>query len=176
TGEYNYPFVKHLLPGREIVILHMAYRTQGLLFAAGNPKHINGLTDLKRKDIRFINRQNGSGTRVLLDYELRQHGIIPSKINGYERELQTHLAVASSIAKGEADVGLGIEAAARVFNTGFLPLFRERYDLILQKDTFRSGKIALLLEIISGNAFKKAVTEAGGYDISQTGQHSFLKL
>ncbi len=122
TGEYNYPYVKHLLPGREMAIVHLAYRIQGLMFAAGNPKRIKGLADLRRPDVTLINRQKGSGTRILLDQELRKLGITPSDVKGYTHEVDTHLAVARGIAEGKADVGLGIEAAARASHIDFLPL------------------------------------------------------
>ena len=107
TGEYNYPYVRHILVDREVAIVHLAYRIQGLMFGTGNPKQIKGLEDLRGPDVRMINRQKGSGTRVLLDLKLRQNGIAPSEIKGYEKEADSHLAVARAIAQGQADVGLG---------------------------------------------------------------------
>ncbi len=175
TGEYNYPYVKHILTGREMAIVHLAYRIQGLMFAEGNPKQVKGLGDLRRTDITFVNRQKGSGTRVLLDLELRQNGILPSEINGYERELDTHLAVATGIARGEANVGLGIEAAARACALGFLPLFKERYDLVIPEKNFRSKLMSPLLEIINSKEFRNVVTRVGGYDTSQTGTVTLCK-
>jgi molybdate-binding protein/DNA-binding transcriptional regulator YhcF (GntR family) len=174
TGEYNYPYVKHLLPGREVAIVHLAYRIQGLMFAAGNPKQIKSIKDLKRPDVTLINRQKGSGTRILLDQELRQLGIAPSRVKGYAHEVDTHLAIARSIAKGKADVGLGIEAAARACHIDFLPLYRERYDLVIPIENHRSKKLAPLLKVIGSKDFRKAVTEAGGYDTSQTGTTTFV--
>jgi len=174
TGEYNYPYVKHLLPGREVAIVHLAYRIQGLMFAAGNPKQIKSLEDLRRPDITLINRQKGSGTRILLDQELRQLGMAPSRVNGYAHEVDTHLAVARSIAEGKADVGLGIEAAARACHIDFLPLYRERYDLVMPVENHRNKKLAPLLKMIGSKGFQKAVTEAGGYDTSQTGTTAFV--
>ena len=174
TGEYNYPYVKRVLPGREVAIVHLAYRIQGLMFARGNPKHIKGIADLKRPDITFVNRQQGAGTRVLLDIHLRQLGINPKDIKGYEREMDTHLAVGLSIAHGEADVTLGIEAAARSCNIDFLPLFRERYDLVIPLANYRSELLAPLLRAVISDEFKAVVNKAGGYDTSQTGATSFL--
>jgi molybdate-binding protein/DNA-binding transcriptional regulator YhcF (GntR family) len=174
TGEYNYPYVKRVLPGREVAIVHLAYRIQGLMFARGNPKQIKGLTDLKRPDITFVNRQKGAGTRVLLDIHLRQLGIRSQEIKGYERELDTHLAVGLSIAHGEADVALGIEAAARSCNLDFLPLFRERYDLVIPIANYRGDFLSPLLRAVISDEFKAVVNKAGGYDISQTGATSFL--
>jgi molybdate-binding protein/DNA-binding transcriptional regulator YhcF (GntR family) len=169
TGEYNYPYVKRVLPGREMAIVHLAYRVQGLIFAAGNPRKIKDIDDLKRSDITFINRQKGSGTRVLLDSMLRQHGIQPSQVKGFETEMDTHIAVASSIARGDADVGLGIEAAANTCNLSFLPLVRERYDLVIPVENYNSELLKPLLEIIRSNDFRKVVNSVGGYDTSETG-------
>jgi len=174
TGEYNYPYIKRILPGREIAIVNLAYRIQGLMLSPGNPKQIERLADLRRPEVIFINRQKGSGTRVLLDLQLRQTGILTSEIRGYEQELDTHLAVASSIAQGKADVGLGIEAAARSCGLDFLPLFRERYDLVMPKENYRSQLLAPLLELIASEDFRKVVDQIGGYDTSQTGMTTFL--
>ncbi|MBM4463457.1 MAG: GntR family transcriptional regulator [Chloroflexi bacterium] len=173
TGEYNYPYVKHILPGREVAIVHLAYRIQGLMFASINPKQIRGIEDLRRPDVALANRQKGSGTRVLLDLKLRQQGIVPSEVKGYEHELDTHLAVATAIARGEADVGLGIEAAARQCSTGFLPLLRERYDLVIPVANYRSRLLSPLLQIVASHDFRKVVTDAGGYDASQMGATTF---
>ena len=174
TGEYNYPYIKRILPGREIAIVNLAYRIQGLMLSLGNPKKIEGLADLRRPDVVFINRQKGSGTRVLLDLQLRQNGILASEVRGYELELDTHLAVASTIAKGAADAGLGIEAAARSCALDFLPLFRERYDLVIPKEHYRSRLLSPLLELIASEDFRKVVDQIGGYDTSQTGTTTFL--
>ena len=174
TGEYNYPYIKHLLPGREVAIVHLAYRIQGLMFAAGNPKRINGIENLRRPDLTLINRQKGSGTRILLDQELRKLGITPSDLNGYTHEVDTHLAVARGIAQGKADVGLGIEAAARACHIDFLPLYRERYDLVIPTENYKNKKLAPLIKVIVSKDFQKAVTEAGGYDTSQTGTTTFV--
>jgi molybdate-binding protein/DNA-binding transcriptional regulator YhcF (GntR family) len=174
TGEYNYPYVKHLLPGREMAIVHLAYRIQGLMFAAGNPKRIKGIEDLRRPGVTLINRQKGSGTRVLLDQELRKLGITPNDVSGYEHEVDTHLAVAKSIAQGEANVGLGIEAAARARHIDFLPLYRESYDLVIPTENYKNKKLAPLIKVIVSKDFQKAVTEAGGYDTSQTGTTTFV--
>jgi molybdate-binding protein/DNA-binding transcriptional regulator YhcF (GntR family) len=174
TGEYNYPYVKRVLPGREVAIMHLVYRIQGLMFARGNPKYIKGIADLQRPEITFVNRQMGAGTRVLLDIQLRHLGIPPSRIKGYERELDTHLAVGLSIAHGEADVAMGIEAAARSCNLDFLPLFRERYDLVIPIANYRSDMLSPILSTVISDEFKAVVNKAGGYDTSQTGATSFL--
>ncbi len=175
TGEYNYPYVKHVLPGREMAIVHLAYRIQGLMFAAGNPKQIRSFEDLRRSDIAIINRQKGSGTRVLFDQELRQLGITPSEVKGYDHEVDTHIAVARGITRGEADVGLGIEAAAQACHIDFLPLQKERYDLVIPMEHYKSKRLAPLLEIIASKDFRKAVTQVGGYDTSQMGTTTFCR-
>jgi molybdate-binding protein/DNA-binding transcriptional regulator YhcF (GntR family) len=175
TGEYNYPYIKRVLPGREMAIVNLAYRVQGLMVAPGNPRGITGLADLRRPDAVFINRQKGSGTRVLLDLQLKHQGILPSEIRGYETECDTHLAIASSIAHGKADIGLGIEAAARSCNLDFIPLFRERYDLVIPMANYRSPRLASMLQIIASSEFKKIVDRVGGYDTSQTGTTTFLR-
>jgi putative molybdopterin biosynthesis protein len=157
-----------------MAIVHLAYRIQGLMFAAGNPKRIKGIEDLRRSDITLINRQKGSGTRILLDQELRQLGMAPSRVKGYAHEVNTHLAIARSIADGKADVGLGIEAAARACHIDFLPLYRERYDLVIPTENYKNKELAPLLKVIASKDFRQAVTEAGGYDTSQTGATTFV--
>jgi molybdate-binding protein/DNA-binding transcriptional regulator YhcF (GntR family) len=174
TGEYNYPYVKRVLPGREVAIVHLAYRIQGLMYARGNPKNIKGILDLKRPDIVFVNRQKGAGTRVLLDIQIRQLGIHPHEIKGYDREMDTHLAVGMAISHGEADVALGIEAAARSCKLDFLPLFRERYDLVMPRDNYRSELCAPFLSTVISDEFREVVNKVGGYDTSQTGTVTFL--
>jgi molybdate-binding protein/DNA-binding transcriptional regulator YhcF (GntR family) len=175
TGEYNYPYIKHTLPNTEVAVVHLADRIQGLMVAKGNPKKIKGIEDLKRPDIVFINRQKGSGTRVWLDYKLRELGIVPNEIKGYNRELDTHLAVAMTIVRGEADAALGIQAAANSCNLYFIPVTKERFDLIIPIDNYRSPLFAPLLEIIASEEFKQVVNNMGGYDIAQTGDTVFIK-
>jgi molybdate-binding protein/DNA-binding transcriptional regulator YhcF (GntR family) len=175
SGEYNYPYIKHTLQGIEVAVVHLVDRIQVLMMVKNNPKQIHGLEDLKRPDITFANRQKGSGTRVWLDYKLRELGIIPGSIKGYARELETHMAVAQAIIKGEADVGLGIQAAATSFNLDFLPATKERFDLVIPIKNYHSPLFAPLLEIIKSEEFKKIVNEMGGYDTSQTGETVFVK-
>jgi molybdate-binding protein/DNA-binding transcriptional regulator YhcF (GntR family) len=174
TGEYNIPFIKRVLPGRDIAVVNLVYRIQGLMFAAGNPKEIKGLADLRRPDITFINRQKGSGTRVLLDIQLKRNGIDSRDIRGYTTEMDTHLAIASAIAQREADSGLGIEAAARSCKLDFLPLFRERYDMVIPGPVYQSDLVAPLLRMISSKEFTRIVNKVDGYDTSQTGTTTFI--
>jgi molybdate-binding protein/DNA-binding transcriptional regulator YhcF (GntR family) len=175
TGEYNYPYVQHTLQNIEVAVVHLADRIQGLMVAKGNPKKILGLEDLKRLDIVFVNRQKGSGTRVWLDYKLREMGVIPSEIKGYNRELDTHLAVAMSISKGEADAGMGIQAAAHSSNLDFIPITKEKFDLVIPKANYQSPLFAPLIEIIHSDEFKGVVNQMGGYDTAQTGDTIFIK-
>ena len=175
TGEYNYPYIKHTLQGIEVAVVHLADRIQGLMVAKGNPKHIMNLEDLKRPDVTFANRQKGSGTRVWLDYKLRGLGILPNSIKGYTRELDTHLAVAMCIVRGEADVALGIQAAANSCNLDFIPATKERFDLVIPLKYYNSQLFTPLLQVIQSEEFKKVVNEMGGYDTAQTGDTAFIK-
>jgi len=170
TGDYNVSYIKKTLGGQPIVLMNLVYRDQGLMVAKGNPKHIVGLKDLVRKDATFINRQRGSGTRVLLDYELKRAGLDASKINGYEREEFTHTSVAAMIASGAVDVGLGVLAAARALGIDFVPLMKERYDLVIPQPYYESALLEPLLAIIRGKEFQETVFGLGGYDISETGK------
>ncbi|MFQ5847182.1 MAG: molybdopterin biosynthesis protein [Candidatus Methylomirabilales bacterium] len=170
TGEYNLPYVNRLLPGERVVVLTLVHRDQGLILPKGNPKRITTLRDLTRGDVAFVNRQKGAGTRMLLDYRLKQLGIDPIEITGYAREEFTHLAVAAAVKAGMADVGLGILAAARALDLDFVPLLKERYDLIIPETHFRRPLLKPLLDLITSEAFKKEVELLGGYDTSDTGK------
>jgi putative molybdopterin biosynthesis protein len=170
TGEYNVSYIQRHLTGRRVVLLHLAGRVQGLIVARDNPRAIKTLGDLARPDIQFVNRQRGSGTRVLLDYQLRKLGIDPSAVPGYDREQYTHLAVAADVASGAADVGLGILAAARALELDFLPLFNEQYQLVIPREHFESPVLAPLLEILRGSEFPTEVESLGGYDVTDMGR------
>ncbi len=163
TGEYNIPFIKRHLPGEEVEVIDFVYREQGLILPKGNPKGIRGIADLARKDIRFVNRQRGSGTRVLLDYLLKREGISPSSINGYEDEELTHLGVAMRVASGNADVGMGIYAAARIMDLDFIPLFEEKYDLITLREHLDLPQMRAFLDILDDPSFKERALSLGGY-------------
>jgi putative molybdopterin biosynthesis protein len=170
SGEYNVPYVKRLLPDQEMVIINLVYREQGLIVAQGNPKGISGLPDLTRQEVSFVNRQRGAGTRVLLDFKLRELGISPAEIRGYERVEFTHLAVAAAIASGTADTGLGIMSAAKALNLDFIPLLKERYDLIIPRLYYESTFLQPLLDVLQQPSFRAEVESLGGYDTSQMGQ------
>lgn len=171
TGEYNVPYVKRLLPGIPAVIINLTYRTQGFYVAKGNPKNINTWKDLKLPDITIINREKGAGSRVLLDEQLRLLGIYGSSIKGYDRETQSHLTVASTVARGGADVALGNEKIARqVDGIDFIPLQKERYDLVVKKEAMGTPPVQAMLEILRSEEFKTEFKGIGGYDISEMGR------
>ena len=170
SGEYNLPFVRHYLGGHDIVVVNLVRRVQGLIVARGNPLCVTHLEDLRRPDVAFVNRQRGSGTRVLLDYKLAELGIDPGEIRGYDREEYTHLAVAASVAAGGADTGLGILSAARALDVDFVPLMPEQYDLVVPREFYDSDLLRPLFELIRSEAFRGAVDALGGYDTSSTGR------
>lgn len=170
SGEYNLPFVRRYLGGRDIIVVNLVRRVQGLIVAPGNPLSITHLGDLRRQDVAFVNRQRGSGTRVLLDYKLAELGIDPGEIRGYDREEYTHLAVAASVAAGGADTGLGILSAARALGVDFVPLMPEQYDLVVPREFYDSDLLRPIFELIRSDAFRGAVDALGGYDTSSTGR------
>lgn len=170
TGEYNISYVQQYLAGRGIVLVHLAGRVQGLIVPPGNPKGLASLADLARPDVLFVNRQRGSGTRVLLDYQLGLLGIPAGQLAGYEREEYTHLAVAADVASGAADVGLGILAAARALDLEFVPIFNEQYQLVIPREYYTSPILAPVLEIIRGREFQAEIDALGGYDVSEMGK------
>ena len=170
TGEYNFPYIQQYLKGTDVKIINLVFREQGLIVQRGNPKRMKGLKDLLRKDISFVNRQKGSGTRILLDHSLNALSIEPGQIQGYEKEEFTHMAVASTVASGIADAGLGILPAAKAMDLEFIPIAKERYDLVIPSIYFEDEKIKKVIETIRSEAFKKMVLQMGGYDVSRTGE------
>ncbi len=174
TGQYNVPFIRKLLPGRKVTLVNLVYREQGLMVQKGNPKGIMGFKDLTRDDVSFINRQNGAGTRLLLDKCLREEGIAPSDIKGYDREEYTHMAVASAVLAGAADAGLGILSASTALGLDFVPVAKERYDLAIPAEFLGLPMLKAVLDIIRNDGdFRKAVLALGGYDASDMGKVVF---
>ena len=161
---------RRILPAVKVVVLGFVQREQGLFLPKGNPKGIRGIADLAREDVAFINRQRGAGTRVLLDYLLRQANIDPSAIQGYHRQEFTHLAVAAAVASGAADCGLGILGAARALDLDFIPIGEEQYDLIIPAGVYEGAALAPLLSIIRDPAFARRVIKLGGYGTPRIGQ------
>ena len=169
-GSYNISYLEKYLPDTPVKLIHLVQRDQGLIVRPGNPKEIHGIEDLARKDVRFINRQKGSGTRILLDYKLGQLGIKADDINGYQNEEFTHMAVAVSVLSGSEDAGLGIYAAARALDLSFIPVVTEQYDLVIPLKYFETKPVQILLEIINSAAFKQRVEALGGYSTERTGE------
>ncbi|MPZ75339.1 MAG: molybdopterin biosynthesis protein [Deltaproteobacteria bacterium] len=169
TGVYNIPEIKKTIPKLPVILVHLAQREQGILVARGNPKSIRSLDDL-RSGSRFVNRQPGSGTRVLLDFELKRLGIDPNSIDGYEREEFTHMSVGVAVASGLADAGLGVRAAANALGLDFIPVANEQYDLLFLRSFFESQRGAQLMAILKSESFKDAVGALGGYDTRDAGK------
>jgi len=169
-GSYNISYLAKYLPDVTVKLVHLVQRDQGLMIPPGNPKGIKGIEDLGRQDLTFINRQVGSGTRILLDYKLKQLNIKNAAINGYQNEEFTHMAVAVSVLSGAADAGLGIYAAAKALNLDFIPVVTEQYDLAIPLEYFETAPIKILLEIINSQEFKKQVQALGGYNTENTGK------
>ena len=171
TGEYNIPYIRRILPGQRIVAINLVFRTQGFYVAPGNPLAISGWADLARTDIRYVNREPGSGTRVLLDEQLRRLGIDHHQVTGYDKVETTHLAVASCVARGDADVGLGTESVAgQLKGLDFVPLHQERYDLMLHKEELAKPYGKAILTILRSTSFHNEVSGMGRYDLSQMGK------
>ncbi|MCX6053904.1 MAG: GntR family transcriptional regulator [Chloroflexi bacterium] len=169
TDTYNTPFIKRLMPGIETFSITLAHRRIGLVVQPGNPKSIHHLGDLANDGVRFVNRQPGSGTRVWLEANLKKEGILPTSINGFQIEKSTHSDVAIEVANNNADVGIGLEAAARFFGLDFIFLNRERYDLILRADQFESESTQKIISWLKGNKSKILFKRLGGYDSKETG-------
>ena len=170
TGAYNLSYIKQYLPDTPVQLVTWAGREQGLLVRKDNPKHIHDLIDLARPDVAYVNRQRGAGTRVLLDYHLQQAGIQPEQVQGYDREEYTHLAVAAAVASGRADCGMGVKAAARALDLDFVPLFSERYDLVIPCEHVKSGLLDPLFALMQDQAFRAAVQALEGYDVTEMGR------
>jgi putative molybdopterin biosynthesis protein len=170
SGEYTLPYVDRVLGERDVAVVRLVHREQGLIVARGNPLSIAGIDDLARAGVRYVNRQRGAGTRVLLDHELGRRHIAAEAITGYAREEHTHLAVAAAVAAGRADAGLGVMAAARAFDLDFVPVTREPYDLVLAVQTLDEPAIAPLWELLERPAFRSAVEALGGYATHEMGR------
>ena len=170
TGLFNVPYVLRRLSPEEVFLMHMCERTQGLMVPPDNPAGIKSVEDLARPGISFINRQKGSGTRLLLDYLLEKAGIEPADIYGYEREMFTHTAVAAAVAGGTADVGLGVLAAARALKLEFIPIASERYELLGLRSLMGTPGYEALLSVLSDPEFRGEVEALGGYDLSRAGE------
>lgn len=174
SGEYNIPVIKRFFERRKIVLVNLVYRRQGLLVRKGNPKKIKGFEDLQRDDLVYVNRQAGSGTRLLLDHYLRNLQIDPLTIKGYERDEYTHMAVASAVHTGLADTGLAVYSSAKALGLDFIPVADERYDIAVPYEFIETKMISTVLKIIrEDDEFRNTVMSLGGYDISDMGKVIF---
>jgi putative molybdopterin biosynthesis protein len=170
---YNIPAIKKYLTDRAVLLVHITKRIQGLVVAKGNPHGIAGIGDLTRQGVRFVNRQFGSGTRILLDMLLRERRIDPRSIRGYDREEPTHTAAALLVKEGIADVSLAIHAVSRSFSLDFIPLIEEEYDLLATKEFSEDPRFALLLDLVASSEFASRLSELGGYNTKESGKIKF---
>jgi putative molybdopterin biosynthesis protein len=167
SGEYNVPFIRKFLSDLDVVLVNLVYREQGFIVESGNPRNLRSIEDLR--EIRFMNRQKGSGTRILLDIMLKEADISSEDIYGYHREEYTHLAVAAAVASGTADAGLGIKAAAVASGLSFVPLVEERYDLCIPRTSMTETGVQKLLGIVRSDDFRQAAEPLGGYSTRDSG-------
>ena len=170
TGEFTLPYLDEMMSDRELAVVRLVHRDQGLLVGPGNPRNITGIADLAGGDLSYVNRQRGAGTRMLLDQELHRLGIEPTTINGYAREEPTHLAVAAAIGAGRADCGLGILAAARAFGLDFVPVSREPYDLVVEASSLEDPLLMPLWKLLDSPEFHASIQSLGGYGTEETGR------
>ena len=170
TGDYNFPFLDKYAPDLDYRLINLAVRHQGLMVLPGNPRNIRSLQDLPRDDVEFVNRQKGAGTRILLDHHLQQADISPEKVKGYSNEEYTHMGIAVNVLSRTADCGLGIKAAAQALGLDFVPLARERYDLLIPEDFIQDDKVVQVMNLLHSRDFKAGIESLGGYETSLTGR------
>jgi len=170
TGDYNTPYLQKLCPNRQPVVVNLFYRQIGFLITKSKAGNFRGWESLTRKGIRFINRQSGSGIRILLDYELQNRGIAGGDISGYENEVYTHFEVGLAIISGEADAGIASAAVAKIMDLNFQPLLSERFDMILDKSTFFKPAIQAFIETLQSDQFRNRVEKIGNYSFKDAGR------
>ncbi|MEA4821916.1 MAG: molybdopterin biosynthesis protein, partial [Erysipelotrichales bacterium] len=175
TGQYNNAFIDKYFPDEDVVLVHLAWRIQGFMVAPGNPLDIHTVADLVNQKVSYVNRQKGAGTRLLFDWLLSRGGIAPEAVYGYNREEYTHLNVAAAIAAGSADAGLGIDSAAKAYRLDFIPVGRERYDLLMRRSFLESEAGQVLLKTIRDEKYARQVESMGGYDMAERGKIVYEK-
>ncbi|EGW38212.1 helix-turn-helix transcriptional regulator [Desulfosporosinus sp. OT] len=170
SKDYNISYVQHVIPDESACIINLVQREQGFIVAPANPLHLHAWEDITKEGVRFINRQKGSGTRLRLDAYLQAENISHQQILGYTNEETTHSGVACLVANGQADVGIGVKAAAQRLGLGFVPLFQERYDLVCLGQTAKTPAWQQLVGILRSPGFIQAINQQDGYDTSLTGK------
>lgn len=170
SGEYNTPFLSTHLPNLKPVVINLFYRELGFLTAPGNPLHVRGFEDLTKKKVRLINRQKGSGTRVLLDHHLKTLDISSSDIQGYDNEVYTHFEVGMAINAKEADVGIATVAAAKLLGLSFIPITQESFDMLMDQTTYFDKNVQAFIEILNSREFRSRVDRLGIYDFKNSGK------
>lgn len=170
SGEYNVPFVRRELMGIPAVVVTLFHRELGLVIAPDNPKRVTGFADLARPGVRFVNRQAGSGTRLLVDARLAEAGVATGRVAGYRHEVRTHLEVGLEVLHGAADVGVAAASAARLLRLDFVPVVRERFDIVLPRAIYFARPVQRLLEVVAGKRFREQVRRIGGYGTEESGR------
>ncbi len=171
--EYNFAYLEEVLDGPLPAVVNFCFREQGIIIARGNPKNINSIESLANGEIRIANRQKGTGTRLLLEHELKKAGFDPARIDGFESEFPTHLAVGLEVLSGRADAAMGIKAIATLLNLEFIPIKKERYDLLIPKDRFFDKPIQRFLGLLQDKNFKELANTFEGYDLTMSGKMVF---
>jgi putative molybdopterin biosynthesis protein len=175
TAEYNSPYIRKHFPDLKVTVLNLAHREQGLVLKRGNPLGVKTLKDLVRRKAVFVNRQEGSGTRVLLDYRLKQLGIDPLEITGYSKIAYTHMDVALEVLKDSADAGIAIQAVAKILGLDFVPLATERFDLVIPTECYSVRAVRAFCDVLNSDEFKSGITHMGGYQTYETGKVVYEK-
>ena len=170
TQSYNLPYIKKLIPGRPVQVITMAHRRIGIILAPGNPLQIQSISDLAHPQVRFINRQSGSGTRVWFDQQLSENHLSPAQIQGYENEKKTHTEIARLIAEGIVDVGIGLESAAKAFGLEFIFLTKERFDLVALRQSAEQPPVSKLFGWLQTADAREFISQLYGYETNNTGE------
>ena len=170
TGEYNRSYIKKYFPHGGVYLVRCVGRQQGLMLQKGNPLGIEGFADITRPGVRYVNRQKGSGTRILMDYLCGKNGVDPANIYGYEREEMTHNSVAVQIAGNSADAGMGIYSTAKLYDLDFIPICVEEYDLLIPDKAWHTAMVQQLIATLKGDAFHARIEAMGGYTLDRPGE------
>ncbi len=170
SGQYNIPYLSTYLPNIKAVVVNLFHRELGLIAAHGNPLHISGFADLAKQGLKIVNRQKGSGTRILLDYHMDNLGISTRDVSGYDTEVFTHFEVGLAVLSKEADTGIATAAVAKLLGLSFVPITCENFDMILDQSTFFTKGVKALIEVLKSRDFRKRFERLGGYDFKDSGK------